>query len=245
MNKEERNLRSIFLFLVIIVLIVVFGNYLINKNKNNEQETKQEKPIVKNVKIDLDKDYIYFTNEEDLSKELNLFYKDIIININSEDAKKLQKELNDNMHLLKDSIVKIDDIELNEDLIEPNEENIYSAKVINYGFEETSKYLSLIVNKYTFYAVEKDDNEQEYEYYVFDLSNGKLLTNHDIMKKENITDQAIRSKIREYLSNDSNADIDRTLANNYYLTVKSNGKIIVNFVVISNELSYNVSMEMD
>ena len=64
------------------------------------------------------------------------------------------------------------------------------------------------------------------------------------MKKENITDQQIRTKIRNYINNDENVDIDVTLNNPYYLTINKNGSIRLNFLVNRDNINYNVSIEM-
>ena len=65
------------------------------------------------------------------------------------------------------------------------------------------------------------------------------------MKNENVTDQEIRSKIRSYINNDADVDIDATLSKEYKLSISKTGKIIINTVVKTSELDYNVSIEMD
>ena len=65
------------------------------------------------------------------------------------------------------------------------------------------------------------------------------------MKRENISKDKIKDKIKEYVKNDKNIDINKTLNNEYYLTYSKNGKVYLNFIVNSDELNYNVSIEMD
>ncbi|MBR1417260.1 MAG: hypothetical protein IJ572_05555 [Bacilli bacterium] len=229
MNREEKNIGSIILFIVIVLAIGFGGYYLISnktssQNKSNDYKSGTE---IKKIKIDDSKNYVYFTNEYMLDNHEDLVYKDIIININSTDAKNLQEKLNKEM-----ASIKVNSI--------PDDEKI---EMIEYNVVETSKYLSLTVNKYFF-----EDNEatnSSLDYYVFDLSSGNILANRDIMKNENVTDQEIRSKIRSYINNDADVDIDATLSKEYKLSISKTGKIIINTVVKTSELDYNVSIEMD
>lgn len=243
MNNFEKNTSSIVIFIIVILIIGIGGYYLITNYKTTTSETKEYNNTTENVDIKNSNnyDYIYYTNETVISENLNISYKDINININNPDAKKIETSLNEEMSAIRSSAVKIDKNDATE---YDTEDDIYSADVMEYNVLETSKYLSLIVSKYT-YTVTNGNGNKTNEYYVFDLGNGNILTNNDIMRKENITDQDIRSKIRNYISKDTEADIDATLNNPYYLTIANNGNIVINFVVKTNSLNYNVSIEMD
>ncbi len=241
MNKEEKNFGSFLIFIIIIVLIIVGGYFLINNkkkevnvNNNSNEQTKN------NIKIDENKDYIYFSNEKLLSDELELKYKDINININSNDAKKLQDDLNANMNNIRDKVVKASNMDLNI----PKEiivDDIYSAEMIDYNYNITTKYLSLEVNSYK-YVVEERASNAVLSYYVFDLDNGKLLSNHDILSNEKISEQDIRSKIRREISNDENVDIDATLNGEYELSFDKSGKLVINTIVKTSEGNYTVNI---
>lgn len=234
MNSEERNMSGVIIFIVIILILAIGGYYLITHKDlytKTKEETKQEE-IVKSIKFDETKDYIYFTNEEVLDEHEGLIYKEIYININSEEAKELQVTLNNYMNSIKDNVVKEND-------------EIISAQMVSYEFHTTSKYLVLSTNDYTYLNDETKEFKSKLDYYIFDLSNGNLLDNRDIMKKENITDQEIRTKIREYISDDENVDIDATMNNDYVLSISKSGKVVINIVVKTLEMDYNVGIEMD
>ena len=234
MDKIDKNGTAFFIFILVLVVIIGGGYYLIknkvNFSENNKTYTNNNEKTKIN-KIDSNKDYIYFVNEEVISEEDELIYKDIVFNFESEDAKKLQSDLNDLMKKKRNSLKKD-----NEDIIE--------MESIDYEVIESSKYISLMVNEYTYTSEEEKDSD-DLKYYVFDLYNGKLLSNEDIMKKTNISENDIKSKIKKYISEDDNVNIDKTLNNDYSLSIGKNGKVKINFVVNSSELNYNVSIEMD
>lgn len=234
MDKIDKNGTAFFIFILVLVVIIGGGYYLIknkvNFSENNKTYTNNNEKTKIN-KIDSNKDYIYFVNEEVISEEDELIYKDIVFNFESEDAKELQSDLNDLMKKKRNSLKKD-----NEDIIE--------MESIDYEVIESSKYISLMVNEYTYTSEEEKDSD-DLKYYVFDLYNGKLLSNEDIMKKTNISENDIKSKIKKYISEDDNVNIDKTLNNDYSLSIGKNGKVKINFVVNSSELNYNVSIEMD
>ena len=241
MNKEEKNLGSILIFIFVIALIAFGGYYLINNNEEVKLDDNTNEK--KSIKIDEDKDYIYFTNEESLSKKESLIYKDINININTDDAKKLQDELNNNMKNIKGEVSKISDqkeLNISADLLQ---DDIYEAKMIDYEEIKSDKYITLSVNTYT-YKYDEGAINSNLKFYVFDILDGKLLTNRDILSKENISDQQVRTKIRDYIKNDDSVDIDATLARDYTLTVSKDNKIIINTIVKSLDNEYMIDIEM-
>lgn len=250
MDKMERNTSSIIIFLLVILAIGFGGYYLV---KNYQKVNSDDKEYVNNsetsqvLKIDDNKDYVYFTNESKISDTLDVSYKDINININNDDLKKLQDTLNDNMSNIRGSVTNLDSTE-KEACISAGtcdeSDDIASANIIEYNVIETSKYVSITVSSYKYTPSDGDSNRTN-TYYVIDLSNGKILTNNDILKKEEVTDQQIRSKIRSYLGNDTDVDIDAVLNNPYYLTIAKDGKVVINFIVKTSSINYNVSIEME
>lgn len=242
MNRTEKNAGSIILFIIILLSISVGGYFIINK-LNNKDEQKEQVVEIKSIKKDDSKDFVYFTNEQILSEKNELKYKDINININSEDATNLEKKLNDRTSEIKNNVTKISETNIDTTDIIMNDD-IYEAEMIDYEIVTTTNYLSITVNNYI-YKLETEAMNSKLEYYVFDLSTGKILSNRDILNKENKTDQDIRTKIREYVSNDEDVDIDATLNQEYSLSISKSGKIIINTVVKTSSLNYNVNIEMD
>ena len=245
MERFDRNNKTLILFLLVLTAIIVGGFFLIRylkENKNVDHNTTSNAQRVS--KIDKDKDYIYFNNVNEICEEWTLSFKDIVFNF--EGNKELQDKLNDNMDKVRKSIKKVSE---NKDLVNvtddetTNEDDIFSVDMIDYDVIESNNYISLIVSSYN-YNYNEGVSDKEYNYYVFDLSNGKQIDNKEIIKKEKITDQKVRSKIRDYINGDEEVDIDVTLNNPYYLTIAKNGNVVINFVVKSNNLNYNVSIEM-
>ena len=242
MNRVEKNASSIIIFFMILLLITIGGYFAIKKittKDNNQNNTGNVE--VKSIKKDDSKDFVYFINEEVLSEKKELKYKDIVININSEDASRIEKELNDKMKSIKNNKTVVSDSSSTSK--GKVEERIEEAEMIDYIIATSTDYLSITVNDYIY----KDETEainSKLNYYVFDLSTGKLLTNRDILNKENKTDQEIRAKIRDYIKNDEGVDIDATLNQEYSLSISDSGKIIINTIVKTGIIDYSVSIEM-
>lgn len=244
MDKIEKNYSSFIIFILVIVIICVGGYYLIKyQNNNHDDKVFNNNQSDTEVKIDDSKDYIYFTNEEKISDSFSVTYKDININLNNNDAIKLQDELNDKMSKAKESIVKKNETDEATDSDDVHDD-IYSANIIEYKVYETSKFLSLIVSSYT-YNANNVNSDPSNLYYVFDLTNGNIADNNSILKEYNITDQEVRTKIRDYLNTVEESDIDEVLNEPYYLVVADNGKVMINFVVKTTSFNYNESIEMD
>ena len=245
MNRVERNAGSIILFLVILLVIIVGGFFAIKKisERNNDNQYNNNSNVeVKSIKKDEKKDFVYFINESVLSVKKELKYKDIVININSDDASKIEKELNDKMASIKNNVTKIKDANIDTTGM-VLDDDIYEAEMIDYTIATSSDYLSITVNNYI-YKLETEATNAKLSYYVFDLSTGKLLSNRDILNKEGKTDQEIRAKIREYIKDDEGVDIDATLNQEYSLSISDSGKLIINTIVKTGIVDYSVSIEM-
>src|SRR5574344_767418 len=189
MDKVERNKTAV-IFFILIILGIIFGGYYLVRNSKNHQNVSKEyinDSADQGIKIDNDNSYIYYSNKVVVSEDLDISYEDINININSEDAKNLMTKLNQNMVQAKESIKYAKDI----DSTKVDDDSIYSAKVINYEYNESNNYLSLIVSSYD-YLVLNDTVNTDFAYYVFDLTTGNLLSNHDILEKEGIKEQDVR-----------------------------------------------------
>ena len=63
MNKEERNVGSIILFIIILLIIAIGGFFAIKKINDKENDKPNDPVEVKSIKKDNDKDFVYFTIE--------------------------------------------------------------------------------------------------------------------------------------------------------------------------------------
>ena len=234
MNREDTNMPSIIVFVTIIAILLGGGFYLITHKdiylKDREEVKVEEK---KSIKILEDSDYIYYSNLETIDEHNSLEYKTININIDSIDAKELQETLNNNMSAIRDSLIR-------------NENgNVVSCDMISYDYNVTSKYVSLNVTTFSYLQNEEQLTKSIVNHYVFDIETGKILNTRDILKKENLTDQEIRIKIRDYIKDDAEVDIDATLNSEYSLSISKDEKVVINTVVKNANMDYNVSIEMD
>ncbi len=234
MNREDTNMPSIIVFVTIIAILLGGGFYLITHKdiylKDKEEVKVEEK---KSIKIIEDSDYIYYSNLETIDEHNSLEYKTININIDSVDAKDLQETLNNNMSAIRESLVR------------DEEGNVVSCDMISYDYNVTSKYISLNVTTFSYLQNEEQLTKSIVNHYVFDIETGKILNTRDILKKENLTDQEIRVKIREYVKDDTEVDIDATLNSEYSLSISKDEKVVINTVVKNANMDYNVSIEMD
>jgi len=234
MNREDTNMPSIIVFVTIIAILLGGGFYLITHKdiylKEKEEVKVEEK---KSIKILEDSDYIYYSNLEAIDEHNSLEYKTININIDSVDAKELQETLNNNMSAIRDSLIR------------DAEGNVVSCDMISYDYNVTSKYISLNVTTFSYLQNEEQLTKSIVNHYVFDIETGKILNTRDILKKENLTDQEIRVKIREYIKDDTEVDIDATLNSEYSLSISKDEKVVINTVVKNANMDYNVSIEMD
>ena len=234
MNREETNTPSIIVFVTIIAILLGGGFYLITHKdiylKDKEEVKVEEK---KSIKILEDSDYIYYSNLETIDEHNSLEYKTININIDSVDARELQETLNNNMSAIRESLVR------------DAEGNVVSCDMISYDYNVTSKYISLNVTTFSYLQNEEQLTKSIVDHYVFDIETGKILNTRDILKKENLTDQEIRVKIRDYIKDDAEVDIDATLNSEYSLSISKDEKVVINTVVKTTNMDYNVSIEMD
>ena len=234
MNREDTNMPSIIVFVTIIAVLLGGGFYLITHKdiylKDKEEVKVEEK---KSIKIIEDSDYIYYSNLETIDEHNSLEYKTININIDSVDARELQETLNNNMSAIRDSLIR------------DSEGNVVSCDMISYDYNVTSKYISLNVTTFSYLQNEEQLTKSIVNHYVFDIETGKILNTRDILKKENLTDQEIRVKIRDYIKDDAEVDIDATLNSEYSLSISKDEKVVINTVVKNANMDYNVSIEMD
>lgn len=234
MNREDSNTPSIIVFVTIIAILLGGGFYLITHKdiylKDKEEVKVEEK---KSIKILEDSDYIYYSNLETIDEYNSLEYKTININIDSVDAKELQETLNNNMSAIRDSLIRDEN------------GNVVSCDMISYDYNVTSKYVSLNVTTFSYLQNEEQLTKSIVNHYVFDIETGKILNTRDILKKENLTDQEIRVKIRDYVKDDAEVDIDATLNSEYSLSISKDEKVVINTVVKNANMDYNVSIEMD
>ena len=96
----EENFKSkigFSIFIIFILFLLVGGYFFTQKVINDDYNLGSNKSNngLNSYKIDETKDYIYFINETVISKDANLIYKDVVINIKGEEelTESLEKEI--------------------------------------------------------------------------------------------------------------------------------------------------------
>lgn len=245
------------LFIMFIGLLSIGGFFLtkmLTKNDQTENPKKEEnKSIVTNLKVNKDEEYLYFTNNETLSIEHDITYQDIKININSDDAKKIETKLNNEMAELKGSVKKISEEELTEEDLAKiiyKDDDIYSAKYRKYTRYIYKDYASIYIEDYEFDCL-NGPNKVNTSAYVFNTENGKLLSNSEILDIYNISIEKLKSIVKEKLDKEQivideveQIDITSTLnnlenPNNYSLYINKGGFLYLSYLVKNVKNDYN------
>ena len=204
--------------------------------KNEVNQTISEEKDT-DIRIDKTKEYIYFTNLNVIESELDIEYKDIVINF--EDKENIQNEINTENKEFSES-VKYD---------ESNEKAIYnhlvSAKFNKFDIFYYSNYISIVKNTYSF-DYENLVTFIQSKAYVFDKKTGKLYNNDELLSIFNINKDDIKGVITTYLNDqnlitDNPINVDETINNisNYELYVDKLGRLVVTILVKAEQSNYN------
>lgn len=241
MRDEKANYIGFILFFLSIVLIVVVGSVTLYSVRNNEINKKKivndEVVVTDKLKKDKNKDFIYYSDREEINKDLNIYYTYPIINIDSSTANNLNNILKNNALEAKNNITK-------------NEEgNIIEAKTYEYTNYIYQEYLSILVNK----SLYKDEKTtlQEINSYTINLITGEEVTYEELLKEFGFTYTEVIDLIKENLEANqtydgevANIKIDETINllkdnNTYNIYINENGKLTVKYIVKTNNIDYN------
>lgn len=246
MDQIDKSRTAIIVFIAIIILIAVGGYLLVTSDKESESNKKTEN--YDKIKVDKNQDFVYYTDREIVSSELEIIYQKININVNSEDAKRISTEINSKVDSLKNSITKISETEIPEDKeLLYNVDDIYSADLQEYNYYQYKNYLIIKVDNYT-YDCFGTFGAHDIKYYILNLKNGQELSASQLKEIYNIDDEEIKNKIDNHIyeinkeTNNNVINVSETIANadnNYVLYISQNGDLMANIVVITNEINYN------
>ena len=206
-------------FLIIICLLLLVSGC--GKNKENTDEVSDSFVL---SKVDNDKDYIYTNdlNTYTLSDGSEYISKDIVINLNSNDA--------DNANM-----------EIRSFIRKNNKDNsvtngvLTSGCIYDYVYYVNDDYLSLVITyKYLRNGIYSDE---ESLVYVLSLTDGKKIDNKSLLDTFSLSEEEMFNKVEEAIeSEDSLYTIKSIKDNGYYLYVKDN-KLIVLFYEINDDES--------
>lgn len=235
----KSNQIKVYIFIIIVLVFIFGGFYLMKKSESLKNEVNQTISEEKDtdIRIDETKEYIYFTNLNVIESELDIEYKDIVINF--EDKENIQNEINIENKEFSES-VKYD---------ESNEKAIYnhlvSAKFNKFDIFYYSNYISIVKNTYSF-DYENLVTFIQSKAYVFDKKTGKLYNNDELLSIFNINKDDIKGVITTYLNDqnlitDNPINVDETINNisNYELYVDNLGRLVVTILVKAEQSNYN------
>lgn len=230
----EKNNGIKFILFGIILLIIIIGGYILmmkSMPENNKPKKKEEVKVIDN-RINKKKSYIYFKNEKHASEEYNIEYMDIVLNFKNNTV--IEKELNEETANMKKTFKTDED------------SNVESAKYKLYNIHEYDKYLSLVVDYYSFNKEDLGLYEKS-SIYVFNKETGKLYSEEELLKEFNMSKEDVLKKIEEYidaqskLKEEQEIDVDKTMDNikNLNLFVDRIGRLNTSVLVKSDQKDYN------
>ena len=239
---------------IIFVAILIVGGFFLTRYLTSEKEHKKVlQSEIDKLKMDPKKDLVYYENETILSPDPDIIHKDIIINLKEADT--VNEVLKKSMDNIRTSVKKKGEVEIDTSKDILYDIDIVSSKERNYTVYESLKYLSVLVTDSDFTCYNGSTITSQTAY-TFSLSTGKRLSAETLLGYADVTIDDIKNKVRSKLEEDQKdltdgqtINIDETinLINTKDLVIYTNksGKIVISFVVKTNEDSYNDTIELN
>lgn len=253
---NTRNKFGVIVLGVIILFFIVGGYFFMDymlKTPDKDKKNNKQEPEVVDLRINKSKDYIYYDNETEIIDDI--FKRDVIINIEGYEI------INDTLHSELESInsnqVKVTTEEIPEGTTCEND--LYSFSYRDYEIMEYGDYKSLVIKDYDYNCV-TSSLPKVVKSYVINITDGKNLTNEELLTKFNLNEDNILEQVKKRLEDtqilDEDVqviDVDGTLndiknstyGTNKALSISKNGKLMLNFIVKSNKINYNDSIELN
>ena len=233
---QEKNYLSVTMFILIIFVLLLGGNYLI-RNKGQKPTTK-----IIDIRMDSSKDYVYFTDSKTVSEDLDLVYNTIHLNIDSKDAKELENLLNAEMAKAQKSIKTLDEVVIDKkDIVyELDDDNkIYEADYLKYDILESDNYITVGTIK-GHINITSDEDNNTLKYYTFSKKDGHIMSLDEIKSAGKITNDSIEKAKENYLK-----DKEDTTIKTYELYIDKYGNTIMNLLVNSGDITYNDTVKIN
>lgn len=254
MDNSKNKLGVIFLILVLLTFIIggyFFMRYMVNTPSKEKKTTITE--VKKDVRINNKKDYVYFENSEEIIDDV--IKQDLVLNFKGmeEENNKLKAELEE----ISKKEVKVTTEEIPEGITCENE--LYSFSYRSYDVAEYDKYVSVVLTDYDYNCV-SGAVPTNIKSYVINKEEGKIVSNEELYTLFSMTDDKLIEGVTKRLNDtqvldgdESVIDVDTTINNvknsafgtNKALSINKNGKLVINFIVNSNKINYNDSIELN
>ena len=232
---QEKNYLSVTIFVLIIFILLLGGNYLI-KNRDKAETSK-----LVDTRKDKTKEYVYFSDSNTVSEDLDLVYNTIHINIDSQDAKRLE-ELNAEMTKAYNSIKKTSAVSFDKkDIVYELDDNndIYEADYLKYDVLDNDNYLTIGVIK-GHVNITSDIDNNTLKYYTFNKKDGHIMSMEEIKNVGKIKDSDIENTKKTYLE-----DKEDNKINSYELYIDKYGNVRMNMLVNSGNITYNDTVKIN
>lgn len=254
---DSRNNYIGAIILAVIIVLFSVGGFVSMKyfTSDESMEKGKKEESKKDFRIDTEKDYIYLDNEVEIIDDI--FKRDAILNVVG--LENITEDLSKELASISATEEKVTaDTTLPEDTV--CEKDLYRFKYRDYIINEYSKYISLIVVDYE-YTCPQQEKAEAIKSYVINKETGKLITNDELLQEFKVSTDDIIKKVTErlefsqVLDESNNGVIDSAgtieqIKNGAYGTVKAlsinkTGKLELNYIVKSNDINYNDSVELN
>lgn len=254
MDNTKNKIGVIFLIIVLLLFIVggyFFMEYML-KTPDKTKSTRKDQEIT-DIRINKKKDYIYFENTTEIINDI--FKQDVIFNVKG--LENYNNTLHNELEELSKNEVKVTNEEIPEGITCEND--LYSFTYRDYDLIEYGDYKSLIIKDYDYNCV-NSSIPKNVKSYVLDIKNGSIVSNDELLKKYNVSEESIIEQVKKRLEDTQILDeevqiidIDGTINEvkngtygiNKALSISKNGKLMINFIVKSNKINYNDSIELN
>lgn len=253
-----KNIVGVILLTIIILLFIFGGYYLMNQVLNEDKNTNEETMEFNDLKIDSNKDYIYYEDGIHVLHSEEIHKENVVINFTTMNDlnNTLKNEVNDmynKIEYVKDKDLPTLDSDGNTIEYNTNDEGIYSIYYREYEDNKFGDYVSLLVKDF-YYDIIDGTKPVALKSYIIDINEGRLYREDELLNKFGISWDTIKEKIRTRLTNtqvlvedQEVIDIEGTINNleSYALYINKVGKMAIYFVVKSNQNNYNDSVEIN
>lgn len=255
--NPKNNKGKVILFVLFLLLIIIGGYFLmvyLTQPKIERHHLKKPKTeSLEDLRIDFQKDYIYYVDDKSLIAENEIYYKNVVINLVN--MAFLNTELKKENEVLLNTLKYTKDVKLDESkTYQPNYEGIYSLNYREYEDNVFKDYINLIIYEY-YYDIETGITPSNIKGYVINKKTGKLVDEEELLNVFQVDWSKIKEGVKKRLndtqvlteSQENIINIDDTLNNldKYALTVSKNGKLKITFIVKSSHSNYNDSVEIN
>ena len=244
------------IFLILVLLTFIIGGYFLMKYMVNNPSKEKKNAIIEiknDFRINMKKDYVYFENSEELIDGVTK--EDLVLNFVGMEEE--NNKLKDEVENLSKNIVKVTTEEIPEGVTCEND--LYSFSYRSYDVAEYDNYVSVVLIDYDYNCV-SGIVPTNIKSYVINKKTGTMVGNEELYTLFSMTDEKVIEGVTKRLNDtqvldgdESVIDVDATISNvkngtfgtNKALSISKNGKLVINFIVKSNKINYNDSIELN